>query len=110
LVWWFYTWVGWYYSIYVVTDSRIVIIRQKGFFNRSVQEWQLNKIYNLNYHVNGFQAAIFGYGNITAKTAIGEFNMPLIHHPTDIHRQLMAAVRAAGGGNAAEIDNSATLM
>jgi hypothetical protein len=108
--WWFYRWIGWYYSIYVVTNSRLVIIKQTGFFNRSVQEWQLNKIYNLNYHINGFQAAIFGYGDITAKTAIGEFSMPIIHKPVEIHRQLTEAVRVAGGGVAAEFDNSAALM
>src|SRR5207244_3270873 len=68
LAWWFYRWVGWYYTIFIVTDGRLVIIRQQGFFDRSVQEWQLNKIYNLNYHINGFQAALFGYGNIMAKT------------------------------------------
>jgi uncharacterized membrane protein YdbT with pleckstrin-like domain len=110
LAWWFYRWVGWYYTIFIVTDGRLVIIKQKGFFNRSVQEWQLNKIYNLNYHINGLQAALFGFGDITAKTAIGEFSMPLIHRPIEIHRKLVEVVRSAGGGLGAEIDNSAALM
>ncbi|HSX02357.1 MAG TPA: PH domain-containing protein [Candidatus Saccharimonadia bacterium] len=105
LVVWFYRWVGWYYSIYVVTDRRIVAIAQKGFFDRAVQEWQLDKIYNVNYHVNGFQAAIFGYGDIVAKTVIGEFVMPKIHHPTEIHRHIMEAVQAVGGGQGTPFDN-----
>ncbi len=105
LVIWFYRWIGWYYTIYVVTDRRIVAIRQKGLFNRSVQEWQLDKIYNVNYHVNGFQAAIFGYGDITAKTVIGDFTMPTIHRPTDVHRHIMEAVQAVGGVHGTPFDN-----
>ncbi len=105
LIIWFYRWIGWYYSIYIVTDRRIVWIRQRGFFDRAVQEWQLDKIYNVNYHVNGFQAAIFGYGDIMAKTVIGEFVMPKIHHPVDIHRHIMEAVQAAGGPQDQPFDN-----
>src|SRR4051812_21458712 len=38
---WFYRWVGWFYTLYIVTDRRILEIKQKGFFNRKVDEWQL---------------------------------------------------------------------
>ncbi len=99
LAYWFHRWVGWYYTVYLVTDRRIVEIKQKGFFDRTVQEWQLNKIYNVNYHVDGLEAVMFGYGDITAKTVIGEFVMPRIHRPTDIYHQLLEAVRSAGGGS-----------
>jgi hypothetical protein len=102
--WWFHRWVGWYYSVYIVTDRRIVEIHQKGFFDRAVQEWQLDKIYNVNYHINGLQAVMFGFGDITAQTIMGDFVMPIIHKPTEIHRQLIEAVRAAGGGMVPPID------
>ncbi len=107
LVWWFHRWVGWYYTVYIVTDRRVVAVRQKGFFDRTVQEWQLNNIYNVNYRIGGLQAALFGFGDITAKTAIGEFTMPTIHKPTEIHRRLLEAVQAAGGGRQAvsQFDN-----
>lgn len=95
--WWFHRWVGWYYSMYLVTNRRIIEIKQKGFFDRSVQEWQLDKIYNVNYHVNGLQAVIFGFGDITVTTVTGDFTMPTIHKPTEIYHQLLEAVRAGGG-------------
>lgn len=104
-VYWFYRWVGWYYTLYIVTDDRLVEIRQKGFFDRTVQEWQLDKIYNVNYHINGFQAAIFGYGDITVQTALGDFGMATIHKPTEIHRQLLDAVRRHGGVKNTPFDN-----
>jgi hypothetical protein len=97
---WFWRWVGWYYTLYIVTDRRILEIRQKGFFDRKVNEWQLDGISNVNYHIGGFQAVIFGFGNITARTYIGDLEMKTIHKPAEVHAQLVDAVRAAGGGAA----------
>ena len=96
---WFYRWVGWYYTLYIVTDRRILEIRQKGFFDRKVNEWQLDGISNVNYHIGGFQAVLFGFGDITARTYIGDFEMKTIHNPADIHGQLVDAVRRSGGGS-----------
>jgi hypothetical protein len=96
---WFYRWVGWYYTLYIVTDRRILDIRQKGFFDRKVDEWQLDGISNVNYRIGGFQAVLFGFGDITARTYIGDLEIKIIHKPAEIHEQLVAAVRRAGGGS-----------
>lgn len=102
---WFYRWVGWYYTVYIVTDRRILEIRQKGFFDRRVEEWQLDGISNVNYHIGGFQAVLFGYGDITARTYIGDLEMKTIHKPADIHAALVGAVRRAGGGGSTQPGN-----
>ncbi len=96
---WFYRWVGWYYTIYIVTDRRLLVIKQKGFFDRKVDEWQLNVISNVNYHIAGFQAVLFGFGDITARTYIGDLELKTIHKPAEIHAQLLDAVRRGGGGS-----------
>jgi hypothetical protein len=96
---WFYRWVGWYYTIFIVTDTRIIEIKQKGFFDRKVTEWQLEGISNVNYHIGGFQAVLFGFGDITARTYIGDFEMKTIHKPAEIHSLLVEAVRRSGGGS-----------
>ena len=98
LVWWFWRWVGWYYTVYIVTTKRLVEIKQKGLFDRKVDEWQLEGINNLNYHIGGFQAVLLGFGDITARTYIGDLEMKAIHKPAEIHAQLSEAVRRAGGG------------
>lgn len=100
---WFYRWMGWYYSMYIVTDRRILVIRQKGLFNRKVDEWQLDGISNVNYHIDGFQAVLFGYGDITARTYIGDLEMKKIHKPAEIHAQLVEAVRRGGGGSTQQL-------
>ncbi len=99
LVVWFYAWVGWYYSVYIVTGQRIIEIRQHGLFNRRVSEWRLEMVQNVNYHIRGFQAVIFGFGDITAQTFSGDLIMPTIHRPTEIHDQLIQIVHEAGGGS-----------
>jgi hypothetical protein len=103
---WAYRWVGWYYTMYIVTDRRILEIKQKGLFDRKVEEWQLDGISNVNYHIGGFQAVLFGYGDITARTYIGDLEMKTIHKPAEIHDQLMQAVRRAGGGAAINASGS----
>jgi hypothetical protein len=98
LFYWFHRWVGWFYSVYVVTDQRIIEIKQKGFFNRSVSEWQLRNISGVNYEVGGFQAVIFGFGDIVAKGYPSDLSIKTVHHPSVIHQQLLDSVREHGGG------------
>lgn len=96
---WLYRWVGWYYTVYIVTDRRILGIKQRGLFDRRVEEWQLEGISNVNYHVGGFQAVLFGYGTITARSYVGDLVMEIIPKPADIHERLTQAVKRAGGGS-----------
>jgi uncharacterized membrane protein YdbT with pleckstrin-like domain len=94
-IYWPYHFMGWYYSVYIVTDRRLIEIKQKGLFDRKVREWQLDLIQNLNYHINGFQAVIFHYGTITAETYSGNLEMPTVYRPVEVHTRLMEIVRKA---------------
>lgn len=92
LIYWFYAWVGWYYTLYIVTDQRLIEIKQRGFFNRRVSEYGLDKIQNVNYHIKGLQAVIFGFGDITAQTYVGDVIMKTIHRPVEIHAQMITVL------------------
>ncbi len=98
LVYWFWRWIGWYYSVYIVTDRRTLEIKQKGLFNRAVNDWAHNQVSNMSYHIPGFQAVIFSYGTITVRTWTGDLVMNSIHKPTSIYAQLTEIVREGGGG------------
>ncbi len=98
LFYWFHRWVGWYYTVYIVTNERIIEIKQKGFFDRTVSEWQLDNILFVNYRVGGFQAVIFSFGDITLRTYVGDLVIEKVHKPVQIHAQLQAIVLAHGGG------------
>lgn len=98
LVAWFYRWIGWYYTCFIVTNYRILDIKQKGFFNRRVNETQMDKIMNLNYHVKGLQAVLFSFGDINVEVITGQsLKMSTIHKPVKIHSRLMEVVKACGG-------------
>ena len=43
LVYLFYTWIGWYFTCYIVTNERIRELRQKGLFNKTVIDLNLDK-------------------------------------------------------------------
>jgi hypothetical protein len=105
---WVYRWIGWYYSVFIATNQRIIAVKQKGLFDRKVEEWRLSDITNLNYHVAGFQAVIFGFGTIVARSYIGDLEMKTIHNPAEIHTQLMEVVRKAGGARGSNVPEGIT--
>lgn len=90
---WIYRWISWYYSVYIVSSERVIEIRQRGFFNRKVTEFGLDKVQNVNYHIKGFQAVLFQYGDITIQTYVGDLIMRMVYKPVPIHSQLISIVR-----------------
>lgn len=93
LLYWFYHWVGWYYSVYIVTDQRLIDIKQKGLFNRKVSEVGFDKIQSINYHINGMQAALLKYGDITVETYASQWTLLNVHKPEAVHQKIMAVAR-----------------
>lgn len=90
-----WSWVSYYYSIYVLTSHQVMVIRQKGLFKRNVSALSLNNIQNVNYQVDGFQAAVFGYGDIDIETLSGSGHLKLdkVHHPAQVQQIILTAVQ-----------------
>ena len=55
-----YSYMLWYFSIYIVTNQRIRQISQRGLFKKSVVDLGLDKIQNISYGVNGIRAGLMG--------------------------------------------------
>lgn len=92
-----YHWMGWYFSVFIVTDQRLRQISQKGFFGKSVVDLGISKIQNISYNVPGFTAAILGFGTIVVQTYVGDLVLDRIEHPGKIYEKLQTAIHAAGG-------------
>lgn len=92
LAYWLHAVVCWYYSIFIVTNQRIIEVQQKGFFNRKVREFGLDKIQNVNYHIKGIQATLFNFGNINVQTYVGDMVMDTIHRPVQTHQKIIEVV------------------
>jgi Bacterial PH domain len=89
-------WVGWYFSVFIVTDQRLIQITQKGFFHRSVIDMRLNQIQMVNYQVAGLQETLLGFGTIMMQTYVGDLVIHDIHHPAAIQKKLLEILRQQG--------------
>jgi len=95
LILFFYHYVMWYYTIYIVTNQRLRQITQQGFFGKDVIELGLSKIQNISYNVPGFSGEIFGFGTIVIQTFVGDLVIHKVEHPTKIYNKLQDAVANA---------------
>lgn len=93
LVIFFPSWVGWHFSVFIVTNQRFIQIVQKGFFHRSVAHVNLNQIQSINYDISGIQETLLGFGTIKLQTYIGDVNIKDVHKPERIQKKLIAILR-----------------
>lgn len=92
----FWAWIGWYFSIYALTDKRLLQIKQKGLFNRSVVDISNDQISMVNYEIKGMQETLLGFGTITVQTYVGELVIKDVEHPKKVHKKLTALLREHG--------------
>lgn len=67
----------WYYTMFIVTDRRIVDVDQRGFFDRTVSEVLFSKIQDVSYRIKGVFPTLLHYGTVIIQTAAGTPNVAL---------------------------------
>jgi hypothetical protein len=92
----FYAWMGWYFSVYIVTSQRFIQVSQKGLWKKSVVDIGLDKIQTISYEVGGFQEALLGFGTIVIQTYVGELVIHEVHHPGRIQKHMSHILRELG--------------
>jgi hypothetical protein len=92
----FPSWIAWYYSVFIVTNQRLIQITQKGLFQRSVVDIGLAKIQSTNYEVRGIQATLLGFGTMVIQTYMGDMVVHEVHHPAKVIHKLVAILREQG--------------
>ena len=108
LVFFFHYWMGWYFSVFIVTNYRLRQVTQKGFFNRSVIDLGISKIQNISYNVPGLSAAIFGFGTMVVQTYVGDLYLDKLHHPSNIYHALSEVIQQYSGNNSINNDEKVT--
>lgn len=97
LIAFFYYWIGWYYSICVVTSQRFIQISQKGIFkSRSVNDISLGRILSVNYEINGMLQTLLGFGTIIIQTLVGDFIIRNVPHPAETQSNIVTAIKESG--------------
>lgn len=93
----FYYWIGWYYTVCIVTDQRFIQFKQKGVFkSRSVNDISLNRILSVNYEVSGMMETLLGFGTIIIQTLAGDFILTKVPKPAKNHSKIANIVKESG--------------
>ncbi len=85
-----YGFVDYYLDVYIITDERIVDIRQIGFFRREIAELHLREVQDVSAKVEGFFPTMFHYGDVHIQTA-GErenFVFYSVPHPYRVSKKI----------------------
>ncbi|HYG84256.1 MAG TPA: PH domain-containing protein [Verrucomicrobiae bacterium] len=91
----FYQWVGWYFTVYILTDQRLRQTVQHGLFGKNIIDVTLSKVQNISYNIPGFTGEVLGFGTIVLQTYVGDLILDKIHHPDKIYSTLQDAVNNA---------------
>jgi len=89
-------WIGWHFSVFIVTDQRFIQITQKGLFHRAVSDIGLTQIQSINYEINGLQETMLGFGTIKMQTYVGDLVIRDVHHPAKTQKKLASILREEG--------------
>lgn len=91
LTFFFTEFVLFYLDFWIVTNDRIVDVKQIGLFSLSISELDLFRIQDVSTEVHGFFNTIFDYGNILIKTASNNSNIIFLNvpHPNKIREELI---------------------
>lgn len=89
----FYTWMCWYYDVYILTSERIIGAKQKGLFSREVKEIDLEKVTDITYSVSGFLSTVMELGNVNIKSSSGMvIDMENVSKPSIVREVLMKLI------------------
>lgn len=75
------TWITYYYNILIVTDERLVEIRQVGLFNRNINELSFERVQDVSCHTKGLWGTLFNAGDIEVQTSGAQSNFRILNVP-----------------------------
>ncbi len=100
-IWLLAVWTGawsaftrYFLNVWVLTNRRIVDVKQRSYFNREVSSLMLSRIQDVTTDVTGVTASLLGIGTITVQSAgtVDEFRMRGIPHPESMRNSIMRYV------------------
>jgi uncharacterized membrane protein YdbT with pleckstrin-like domain len=103
-LWWLFLWMGAFHTFtryflnhWIITTTRIVYIRQHGFFSREVSSFLLARVQDVTTEISGLVPTLLNYGTLSVETA-GDgpdtFKMQGIPHPTKLRDLIMNEIAA----------------
>jgi len=83
--------VTFYLDMWIVTNDRLVDVRQVSLFARTIAELDLYQIQDATSDVRGFWHTLFNFGNVTLQTAgsVPRFIIKDVPRPHDVRQMLL---------------------
>ncbi len=79
-------------TILIITDERLFIVQQRGFFRRKITEIDLYKILDMTSETKGFARTLLKYGDLVVRTAgsrdEGGLIIPNIPDPYSVEQRI----------------------
>ncbi len=88
-IFFFIDWTKYYLDVWYVTQKRIIIINQRGMFDREISNVRFDKIQDVTINVDGVFATFLDFGNIRVQTASEdntEFLLTTVRHPGEVRK------------------------
>ena len=94
LVWgllFFIAWLNYYLDVWIVTNERIINIKQLRLFDRVVSEQKLYRVQDVTWEIKGIMGNLLKYGNVFIQTAGTEerFTFEYIPDPEGTAKSIM---------------------
>lgn len=90
------SWIGWHFSVFIVTTQRFIQVTQKGLFHSSFADLNLSQIQQINYDIAGLQETLLGFGTIKMQTYFGDLVIHDVPHPAQTQRKIVEILRDCG--------------
>ena len=99
LLLWFgamHVFTDYYLDTWVITSHRIMGIKQRGFFNRRINSFRVERIQDVKTDVSGFFQTLFGIGDVHVETAGHQHDMIMrtVPNPRAVKERIMNVVDA----------------
>ena len=87
----FQSFIDYWLDVFIVTEKRILNIKQHGLFHRTVSELRMYRIQDVTTEIHGILHTMFDFGNIHIQTAgeIERFAFHNIWRPNDIAKMIL---------------------
>jgi uncharacterized membrane protein YdbT with pleckstrin-like domain len=95
LLMFFYHWIGWYFTIYILTNQRIRQNVQKGLFKKSVVDVGVDKIQSAFVEINGLFSSLLGFGTIILHTQVGDLVINKVSRAEKVYAKLQDEIGKA---------------
>lgn len=86
-------------SRYILTNTRLISMEQKGIFHKTASETPLEKIQDVSFEIKGFWPSMWDYGTIYVQTAgfTRRFALEFVDEPSKIKDQIAAELGITKG-------------